>query len=155
MTRPEKIRLGDLLVNQGLLTAEQLKLALDEQKRSGRKLGRTIDAIGCQTEIAQKIVDQGGDYLLAVKDNQETLAKALLEFFAEGETGGFGTLPVSSHQTVGKDHGRIETRSHLWADPGQGQFALGARCYLPRRQLPGSQKSCPPEPIGLAQISPP
>lgn len=74
----------------------------------------TIDAIGCQTEIAQKIVDQGGDYLLAVKDNQETLAKALREFFAEGGTGGFGTLPVSSHQTVGKDHGRIETRSHLW-----------------------------------------
>jgi len=33
----------------------------------------TIDAIGCQTEIAQKILDRGGDYLLAVKDNQETL----------------------------------------------------------------------------------
>lgn len=42
----------------------------------------TIDAIGCQTEIARKILDQGGDYLLAVKDNQkpwrmpsDTLAK--------------------------------------------------------------------------------
>lgn len=44
----------------------------------------TIDAIGCQTEIAQKILDRGGDYLLAVKDNQETLANALREFFAEG-----------------------------------------------------------------------
>lgn len=74
----------------------------------------TIDAIGCQTEIAQKIVDQGGDYLLAVKDNQETLAKALREFFADGDTGEFGALPVSRHQTVGKDHGRIETRNHLW-----------------------------------------
>jgi MSHA biogenesis protein MshE len=39
MARPEKIRLGDLLINQGLLTNEQLKTALDEQKRSGRKLG--------------------------------------------------------------------------------------------------------------------
>lgn len=74
----------------------------------------TIDAIGCQTEIAQKIVDQGGDYLLAVKDNQETLANALREFFTEGESHGFGALPVSRHQTLGKDHGRIETRSHLW-----------------------------------------
>jgi MSHA biogenesis protein MshE len=42
MARPEKIRLGDLLIKQGLLTDEQLKLALDEQKRSGRKLGRIV-----------------------------------------------------------------------------------------------------------------
>ncbi|MDO8788035.1 MAG: ISAs1 family transposase [Sulfuritalea sp.] len=74
----------------------------------------TIDAIGCQTEIAQKIVDQGGDYLLAAKDNRETLAQALREFFAEGDAGGFGTLPVSGYSTLGKDHGRIETRNHLW-----------------------------------------
>jgi predicted transposase YbfD/YdcC len=74
----------------------------------------TIDAIGCQTAIAQKILDQGGDYLLAVKDNQENLAKALREFFDEGETAGFGRLRISHHQTIGKDHGRIETRNHLW-----------------------------------------
>lgn len=42
MARPEKIRLGDLLIQQGLLTEEQLKFALDEQKRSGRKLGRIV-----------------------------------------------------------------------------------------------------------------
>lgn len=42
MARPEKIRLGDLLIKQGLLTDEQLKLALEEQKRSGRKLGRIV-----------------------------------------------------------------------------------------------------------------
>ena len=42
MARPEKIRLGDLLIQQGLLTDEQLKFALDEQKRSGRKLGRIV-----------------------------------------------------------------------------------------------------------------
>ena len=40
MARPEKIRLGDLLISQGLLTEEQLKMALDEQKRSGLKLWR-------------------------------------------------------------------------------------------------------------------
>jgi len=74
----------------------------------------TIDAIGCQTEIAQKILDRGGDYLLAVKDNQETLANALREFFADGERAGFGTLPISRAQTVEKGHGRIETRQALW-----------------------------------------
>lgn len=74
----------------------------------------TIDAIGCQTAIAQKILDRGGDYLLAVKDNQETLANALREFFADGESAGFGTLPVGRYQTVEKDHGRIETRWAQW-----------------------------------------
>lgn len=74
----------------------------------------TIDAIGCQTEMAQKILDRGGDYLLAVKDNQKVLASALQEFFADGEAEGFGALPVSRHQSVEKDHGRIETRQALW-----------------------------------------
>jgi predicted transposase YbfD/YdcC len=74
----------------------------------------TIDALGCQTDIAQKIVDRGGDYLLALKDNQGHLAQALREFFEEGETNGFGALPVSRHETVEKDHGRIEIRRAVW-----------------------------------------
>lgn len=74
----------------------------------------TIDAIGCQTDIAQKIVDQGADYLLAVKGNQGTLADALRDFFTDGDACGFGTLPISRHETLEKDHGRIETRRALW-----------------------------------------
>jgi MSHA biogenesis protein MshE len=42
MARPEKVRLGEILVQQNLLTQEQLGLALAEQKRSGRKLGRVF-----------------------------------------------------------------------------------------------------------------
>lgn len=52
MARPEKIRLGDLLIQQGLLTDEQLKFALDEQKRSGRKLGRIVVDSSFVTEEA-------------------------------------------------------------------------------------------------------
>ena len=52
MARPEKIRLGDLLIQQGLLTEEQLKFALDEQKRSGRKLGRIVVESAFVTEEA-------------------------------------------------------------------------------------------------------
>ncbi|MGB4672613.1 MAG: ATPase, T2SS/T4P/T4SS family [Azovibrio sp.] len=50
MARPEKVRLGDLLIQQGLLTDEQLKFALEEQKRSGRKLGRIFVDSGFVTE---------------------------------------------------------------------------------------------------------
>lgn len=75
---------------------------------------RVLDAIGCQPEIAQKIVDQGGDYLLVVKDSQGQLARALRDFFTEADAGGFGIRPVSRYETVEKDHGRIETRRAVW-----------------------------------------
>ncbi len=52
MARPEKIRLGDLLIQQGLLTDEQLRFALEEQKRSGRKLGRIVVESAFVTEEA-------------------------------------------------------------------------------------------------------
>jgi MSHA biogenesis protein MshE len=50
LARPEKIRLGELLVRQKLLSEDQLKLALDEQKKTGRKLGRVIVESGYLTE---------------------------------------------------------------------------------------------------------
>jgi MSHA biogenesis protein MshE len=50
MGRPEKIRLGEILVQQKLLTEEQLKNALDEQKKSGRRLGRVVIDKGLVTE---------------------------------------------------------------------------------------------------------
>ena len=52
MPPPQKVRLGDLLIQQGLLTEEQLKIALDEQKRTGRKLGRVFVESGYVTEEA-------------------------------------------------------------------------------------------------------
>jgi MSHA biogenesis protein MshE len=50
MARPEKIRLGDMLVQQNLVTGDQLKHALEQQKRSGRKLGRVLVECGFVTE---------------------------------------------------------------------------------------------------------
>ncbi len=60
MARPEKIRLGDMLIQQGLLSTEQLRLALEEQKLSGRKLGRIVVDSGIVTEetIAQALAGQ-------------------------------------------------------------------------------------------------
>ena len=66
MARPEKIRLGDMLVQQNLVTADQLKLALDEQKRSGRKLGRVLVESNYVTEegISKGLARQlGADFV--------------------------------------------------------------------------------------------
>jgi MSHA biogenesis protein MshE len=60
MARPEKVRLGELLVKQGLISEDQLKQALDEQKRSGRKLGRVLADNNFVTEegISQALAKQ-------------------------------------------------------------------------------------------------
>ena len=60
MGRPEKVRLGEILIQQKLLTAEQLQAALDEQKKSGRRLGRVVIEKGYVTEeqISQALARQ-------------------------------------------------------------------------------------------------
>lgn len=70
----------------------------------------TMDALGCQTEVAEKIVAQGGDYVLAVKDNQKHLSQAIVEFFATAEALNFRHVPVQKHVDIDKNHGRLETR---------------------------------------------
>jgi predicted transposase YbfD/YdcC len=67
----------------------------------------TIDAAGTQVEIAQKIVDQGGDYLLAVKGNQPTLHEAMVRHF-EGIGRFYNKFEVA--KTDDHAHGRDETR---------------------------------------------
>jgi predicted transposase YbfD/YdcC len=72
----------------------------------------TIDAMGCQREIAQQILDQKADYVLALKGNQGTLREDVEVFAAEQKAKGFKDTKVSRHQTVDGDHGRIETRTY-------------------------------------------
>ena len=73
----------------------------------------TIDAMGCQTEIAGKIVGNGGNYVLAVKDNQPTLHDALRRHLDEMILEGFKGVRHGLAETVDGDHGRIETR-RVW-----------------------------------------
>jgi predicted transposase YbfD/YdcC len=70
----------------------------------------TIDAIGTQTKIAQTILQQGGDYILAVKENQGHLYEDLADLFGEDRRYGFADAPYQHAKTVTKDHGRIEIR---------------------------------------------
>jgi predicted transposase YbfD/YdcC len=73
----------------------------------------TIDAMGCQTEIAQTIIDAGADYVLAVKDNQKTLHKGISWFFLTQREQDFSGVRVSRHETQEKGHGRAETRQYF------------------------------------------
>jgi len=70
----------------------------------------TMDALGCQTEIAEKIVAQGGDYVLAVKDNQKNLSDAIVDFFDTAEAFNYRAIDVQKRTLTDKDHGRLETR---------------------------------------------
>lgn len=76
----------------------------------------TIDAMGCQTEIAAQVVAQKGDYALAVKGNQPQLYEDLQEFFATARAADFCGVEHDYYETVEKGHGRIETRRY-WVTP--------------------------------------
>jgi len=71
----------------------------------------TIDAMGCQRDIAQKIVDKKADYVLALKGNQGSLRQDVELFVAEQKARGFSDTKISQDTTVDGDHGRIETRT--------------------------------------------
>jgi predicted transposase YbfD/YdcC len=82
---------------------------LDQLAETGQLEGAlvTIDAMGCQVEIADRIVAHKADYLLALKGNQPTLEADVVDYFR--------TAPAAelvSKTTVEKGHGRIETRTY-------------------------------------------
>lgn len=66
----------------------------------------TIDAMGCQVEIAEKIIERQADYCLALKENRPGLHAEVERYFADPEAPGLTT----SKATVEKDHGRLEIR---------------------------------------------
>ncbi len=78
----------------------------------------TIDAMGCQKEIAAKVVDRGGDYLLAVKENQPHLYEDIDARFTEALETDFAGLKYSMARTEGPNRGRHEVREcHAIARP--------------------------------------
>lgn len=70
----------------------------------------TIDAIGCQKNIAQAITDKAANYLLAVKDNQPTLHREVKEYFDAVRAGTLTDELMLSCEEVDKGHGRLEMR---------------------------------------------
>lgn len=72
----------------------------------------TIDAMGCQKEIAKKIVSKNADYVLALKGNQGEFHEDVKFFVDDERKSAFTDVKFSFHETANKGHGRIETRRY-------------------------------------------
>ena len=86
----------------------------------------TIDAMGCQRDIAAQIVDQGADYVLGLKGNQGLMHEATEDFFVTAESAGFKDIKYDFVEEIDGDHGRIETRRYWITDD---------LCTLPRTEI--------------------
>ena len=101
----QRIVLGQEAVASKSNETTAIPLLLERLELTGALV--TIDAMGCQRDIARAIRARGADYLLALKDNWPTLAQDVRLFF--------DTAPASAfdiHETTDGDHGRIEVRRH-------------------------------------------
>jgi predicted transposase YbfD/YdcC len=97
-----KLSLGQVVVDQKSNEITAIPALLRVLEVSGAVV--TIDAMGCQKEIADLIRERGGDYVLAVKQNQPTLYEQVEEVINTGLEQ--DTAVLDEHQTVEKGHGR-------------------------------------------------
>ena len=104
------ISLGQVVVDQKSNEITAIPKLLEMLELSGALV--TIDAMGCQVEIARKIVAGGGDYVLAVKDNQPTLRGGIEQFFEDHLEDDFARTKVRRYHTKEKGHGREEIRDY-------------------------------------------
>lgn len=96
----------------------------------------TIDAMGCQTHIAEQIREGGADYVLALKANHPTMYEDVVTTFNEGVATHFKDIKCQAHETVEKGHGRIETRRYyLVDDPLYMQYLEGAEKWPDLRSI--------------------
>lgn len=85
----------------------------------------TIDAMGCQRAIAEQIVEQGGDYVLALKGNHGKLYEAVAQLFRAARTASEES-GVESYETEEAKHGRVEIRRH-WTTAVPENWEVHAR----------------------------
>lgn len=67
----------------------------------------TLDAMGCQTDIAEKIVATGADYVIGLKGNQGNLHESVEDFFVTAQKNGFKGVKYDSYEELDKEHGRL------------------------------------------------
>ena len=105
------LSLGQVVVNEKSNEITAIPKLLEILAISGCLV--TIDAMGCQTNIAEAIVGGGADYVLAVKRNQPTLHDGIAAFFDQQLDNDFADVKVSRHETNERGHGREETRHYF------------------------------------------
>jgi predicted transposase YbfD/YdcC len=104
----QRLVLGQVKVNEKSNEIVAIPKLLDMLAIEGAIV--TIDAMGCQRDIAAKIVGKKADYVLALKGNQGSLREDVEVFVAEQKANGFKDTTISQDETIDGDHGRIETR---------------------------------------------
>lgn len=109
-----QISLGQVVVDEKSNEITAIPKLLEILEISGSLV--TIDAMGCQTQIAEKIVDAGADYVLAVKGNQPTLMSGIESFFMDHLDDEFARVKASQFETIEKGHGRQEQRNYYVCD---------------------------------------
>jgi predicted transposase YbfD/YdcC len=72
--------------------------------------------MGCQKKIAESIVDAKADYVWTLKENQPTLHQEVRDFFESAQADGWRDMRHEEHETMGGEHGRIETRRVVVSD---------------------------------------
>jgi predicted transposase YbfD/YdcC len=102
----QRLVLGQQAIDEKSNEIKAIPLLLDRLMLRGALV--TIDAMGTQVEIAQKIIDREGDYCLALKANRPVLHADVERFFADPDAG-----KIATHTTTDGDHGRIEERQHV------------------------------------------
>ncbi|OWK34927.1 ISAs1 family transposase [Fimbriiglobus ruber] len=108
--REEGIALGQVATEQKSNAITAIPLLLKPIDLTAAVI--TIDAMGCQKEIARDIVAGGGDFVIAVKDNQPKLREAIETYFRDHLERDLQDLTYRNDETVDRGHGRIEERSY-------------------------------------------
>ena len=122
--------LGQLKVNEKSNEITAIPKLLEMLDLSGCVV--TIDAMGCQKEIAKSIIKKDADYVLALKGNQGTLHENVDLFFQDQIERNFTDGDVDTHKTVDVDHGRVEVREYWsvnsidWLEEAKGWKGLRA-----------------------------
>jgi len=109
-----RLTLGQVAVDSKSNEITAIPLLLELLDLKGATV--TLDAMGCQKDIAAKIVDRGGDYVLSLKDNHPTLHAAAAEAFAVALEADAPPPGLRRHTTVETNRGRAERREY-WAMP--------------------------------------
>jgi predicted transposase YbfD/YdcC len=109
-----RLFLGQLAVDQKSNEITAIPQLLELLDLEGDTI--TIDAMGCQKEIAATIRDKKANYVLQVKDNQPTLHQALHEAFLRFADEDYTEPSLRRFKTIDRDHGREETRQYFIAD---------------------------------------
>jgi predicted transposase YbfD/YdcC len=105
-----RLTLGQIAVDSKSNEITAIPLLLELLDLKGATV--TIDAMGCQKDIAAKIVSRGGDYVLALKNNHPTLHDAVAAEFTAALEAPAAPVEMRRHVTVETNHGREERREH-------------------------------------------